>query len=77
LKIRTYLSYSTVLQINEIYNFIYPTAIKLTMEEAAAQSFAFFVAGFETSSATASYALYELAKHENMQKNFTMKSTKC
>ncbi|XP_039306128.1 probable cytochrome P450 6a14 [Solenopsis invicta] len=40
---------------------------KLTMTEATAQSFAFFIAGFETSSATASYALFELAQNENIQ----------
>ncbi|XP_025997129.2 probable cytochrome P450 6a14 [Solenopsis invicta] len=42
-------------------------AIKLTMVEATAQSFAFFVAGFETSSATASYTLFELAQNQNIQ----------
>lgn len=38
-----------------------------SIEQIAAQSFLFFVAGFETSSSTMSFALYELALNEDLQ----------
>lgn len=40
----------------------------LSIEECAAQVFVFFIAGFETSSTTMSFALYELAKNQECLK---------
>lgn len=39
-----------------------------TVEEFAAQVFLFFVAGFETSSTTMTFAFYELSRHPDIQK---------
>lgn len=42
---------------------------EITIEEMAAHSFLFFVGGFESSSSTMSFCMYELAKHPEIQQN--------
>jgi len=39
----------------------------LTMKEVIAQSFVFFIAGFDTSSSTMGFALYEMSKNQEIQ----------
>lgn len=43
----------------------------LSLDNIAAQSFIFFVAGYESSSSTMSFCLYELAKNLQLQKTVT------
>lgn len=43
------------------------TINKLTMAEAIAQSYVFFLGGFDSSSTVVTFALYELAQHQNLQ----------
>lgn len=39
----------------------------LTINEAAAQAFLFFIAGYETTSSTMTFCLYELSKRQDIQ----------
>jgi len=44
----------------------------LNVEQLAAQVFVFFVVGFETSSSNMSYALFELAKNQDVQEKLRL-----
>lgn len=39
----------------------------MTLDEIVAQSFVFFIAGFETSSTTMTFTLFELSEHQDIQ----------
>lgn len=43
------------------------TEDKMTMKQISTQAFAFYMAGYETSSSTGSFVLYELAFHQDVQ----------
>ncbi|XP_055606186.1 probable cytochrome P450 6d5 [Uranotaenia lowii] len=52
-------------------------AKQLSIEELAAQAFVFFVAGYDTSSTTMSYCLFELARNPEMQKKVQREIKQC
>lgn len=53
------------------------TTDKLSVEEIAAQTFVFFFAGFETSSATLTFILYELANNFDVQERLRKEILEC
>ncbi|KAK4877921.1 hypothetical protein RN001_010427 [Aquatica leii] len=53
---------------NDAFQALVDLGDDITVEEIAAQCLAFFVAGYETSSSTLTFALYELAKNVDVQR---------
>lgn len=49
-------------------NLGFSDSLKFTVEQAAAQAFVFFIAGFDTSSTTMQFALYEMSLNNEIQK---------
>lgn len=50
-----------------IFDWTFSTGEKFTFEQAAAQAFIYLIGGFETSSTTMQFTLYELALNHKIQ----------